>query len=236
VAGIVLLSGGLDSTVALALYLENNMVDLALTFDYGQRSKEQEIKAARLIAAYYNIAHRIIVLPFLEEQTTTALVNMDKDVPYISGNDLDNVEQGLESAAGVWVPNRNGLFINIAAVYAENLKQPSSIITGFNSEEASTFPDNSLEFIYAINQSLKYSTMQQTTVVSPTSKLTKTDIVREGLRLNIPWHYIWSCYNYQPQLCGTCESCRRFKRALLCNGQKSLAEKTFLDVSQEVLK
>lgn len=226
-AGIVLLSGGLDSTVALALYLEGGTFDLALTFDYGQRSREQEIKAARLIAAYYNVKHKIIALPFLEEQTTTALVNTDKDLPDISGIDLDNVEQGLESAASVWVPNRNGLFINIAAVYAENLKRPSSIITGFNSEEASTFPDNSLVFISAINQSLKYSTMQQTTVVSPTSKLTKTDIVREGLRLNIPWHYIWSCYNDQPQLCGICESCRRFKRALLCNSQKSLVDKIF---------
>jgi 7-cyano-7-deazaguanine synthase len=226
-AGIVLLSGGLDSTVALALYLESHTLDLALTFNYGQRSGKQEMKAARMIAAYYNIKHQVIDLPFLEEQTTTALVNLDKELPDISGIDLDNAEQGLESAANVWVPNRNGLFINIAAVYSENLKQPSSIITGFNSEEASTFPDNSLEFIHAINKSLKYSTMQQTTVVSPTSKLTKTDIVREGLRLNIPWHYIWSCYSDQSQLCGICESCGRFKRALLSNGHKSLADKIF---------
>lgn len=226
-AGIVLLSGGLDSAVSLALYLEGDTLDLALTFDYGQRSREQEIKAAGLIAGYYGIAHKIIALPFLKEQTTTALVNAEYDVPDISGIDLDNLERGLESAADVWVPNRNGLFINIAAVYAENLKQPSCIITGFNSEEASSFPDNSLEFIYAINQSLKYSTMQKTTVVSPTSKMTKTDIVREGLRLNIPWQYIWSCYNNQPQLCGTCESCQRFKRALLNNSQKSLADRIF---------
>jgi 7-cyano-7-deazaguanine synthase len=231
VAGIVLLSGGLDSTVALALYLESNTLDLALTFDYGQRSKKQEMKAARLIAEYYNIKHEIITLPFLEEQTITALVNINKDLPNISESNLDNVEQGLINAARVWVPNRNGLFINIAAVYAENFEQPSNIITGFNSEEASTFPDNSVEFIFTINQSLKYSTMQQTTVVSPTSKMTKTDIVREGLRLNIPWHYIWSCYSNRSQLCGVCESCRRLKRALLSNGQKFLLDKIFIDVS-----
>ncbi|HWQ70872.1 MAG TPA: 7-cyano-7-deazaguanine synthase QueC [Desulfitobacteriaceae bacterium] len=226
-AGIGLLSGGLDSTVALALYLENHTLDLALTFNYGQRSKEQELKAARLIASYYNIPHKIIVLPFLEEQTKTALVNTDKELPDISGIDLDNLKQGLQSAASVWVPNRNGLFINIAAVYAENLKQPSRIITGFNREEAAAFPDNSLEFIAAINQSLKYSTMQQTTVISPTSKLNKAEIVREGLRLNIPWQYIWSCYSNQSQLCGVCESCGRLRRALLSNGQKNLADKIF---------
>ncbi|MDD4401715.1 MAG: 7-cyano-7-deazaguanine synthase QueC [Desulfitobacteriaceae bacterium] len=231
-AGIVLLSGGLDSTVSLGLYLEDDTLDLALTFDYGQRSRVQEIKAARLIAAHYDIAHKIISLPFLEEQTTTALVNTEKDLPNISGIDLDNFEQRIKNAADVWVPNRNGLFINIAAVYAENLKPPASIITGFNSEEASSFPDNSLKFIYAINQSLKYSTMQKTTVVSPTSKLTKNDIVREGLRLNIPWHYIWSCYNDQSQLCGTCESCQHFKRALLNNSRQKLVDEIFSDVSQ----
>ncbi len=231
-AGIVLLSGGLDSTVALALYLEKHTLDLALTFDYGQRSKEREIKAARLIANYYGIVHKLIALPFLEEQTTTALVNTHKDLPDISEVDLDDVRgRALDSAANVWVPNRNGLFINIAAVYAENLKQPSSIITGFNSEEASTFPDNSVDFILAINQSLKYSTMQETRVASPTSELTKADIVSEGLRLDIPWNYIWSCYTDQSQLCGVCESCRRFKRALLINGQNDLVNSLFIDVS-----
>ncbi|MHB8124778.1 MAG: 7-cyano-7-deazaguanine synthase QueC [Desulfitobacteriaceae bacterium] len=230
-AGIVLLSGGLDSTVALALYLESHTLDLALTFDYGQRSKECEIKAAQLIANYYGIAHKIIALPFLEEQTTTALVNTKKDLPDISGVDLDDVQgRAFDSAASVWVPNRNGLFINIAAVYVENLKQPSSIITGFNSEEAATFPDNSVDFIFAINQSLKFSTRQEITVVSPTSELTKTEIVSEGLRLNIPWDYIWSCYSAQSQLCGVCESCRRFKRALLNNGKNDLVNSLFIDV------
>lgn len=230
-AGIVLLSGGLDSTVALALYLERHTLDLALTFDYGQRSKEREIKAAQLIATYYGIAHKILALPFLEEQTSTALVNVKNDLPDISGVELDDVQgRALESAASVWVPNRNGLFINIAAVYAENLGQPSNIITGFNCEEASTFPDNSVDFIFAINQSLKYSTMQETIVVSPTSELTKSEIVSEGLRLDIPWDYIWSCYSGQSQLCGVCESCRRFKRALLNNGKNELVNKLFTDV------
>ena len=228
-AGIILLSGGLDSTVALALYLERHTLDLALTFDYGQRSKEREIRAAQLISSYYGIAHKILALPFLEEQTNTALVNITQDLPDISGVELDDVEgRALESAASVWVPNRNGLFINIAAVYAENLGQPSGIITGFNSEEAATFPDNSLDFILAINQSLKYSVMQETTVVSPTSELTKADIVSEGLRLKIPWDYIWSCYSDQSRLCGVCESCLRYKRALLINRQNKLVDKLFI--------
>ena len=157
-------------------------------------------------------------------------------MPDISGVELDDVQGlALESAASVWVPNRNGLFINIAAVYAENLGQPSSIITGFNSEEAATFTDNSVDFIFSINQSLKYSTMQETTVVSPTSELNKTDIVSEGLRLDIPWDYIWSCYSDQSQLCGVCESCRRFKRALLNNEKHELTNKLFNKLFTDVL-
>jgi 7-cyano-7-deazaguanine synthase len=239
VAGIILLSGGLDSAVALALHLESHKLDLALTFDYGQRSGKQEIRAARLLAAYYGIAHKVIFLPFLAEQTRTALVSRDKDLPVLAESDLDDIQgQALVSAANVWVPNRNGLFINIAAVYAENLEQPASIITGFNSEEAATFPDNSVDFISAINQSLKYSARQIITVESPTAKLTKADIVREGLRLGIPWDYIWSCYSDQSQLCGECESCRRFRRALGLNGQDNLADKIFKNMLQnkETLK
>ncbi|HWQ88634.1 MAG TPA: 7-cyano-7-deazaguanine synthase QueC [Desulfitobacteriaceae bacterium] len=232
-AGIVLLSGGLDSAVALALYLESQALDLALTFDYGQRSVKQEIKAARLLAAHYGITHRVIFLPFLAEQTRTSLVSRDMDLPFLAESDLDDIQgQALESALNVWVPNRNGLFINIAAVYAENLEHPANIITGFNSEEAATFPDNSVDFISAINQSLRYSARQIIEVASPTAKLTKTDIVREGLRLGIPWDYIWSCYSDESQLCGECESCRRFRRALLTNGQDDLAEKIFKNVWQ----
>jgi queuosine biosynthesis protein QueC len=226
-AGIVLLSGGLDSTVALALYLEKYAINLALTFDYGQRANEKEVLAARKIAEYYDIPHQVLPLPFLREQTHSALVNRLEDLPSLGIDELDLQGVTMQSASQVWVPNRNGLFMNIAAVFAENMGEPAHIITGFNREEAATFPDNSLEFINAMNQCLTYSTQEKVSVLSPTSQLTKADIVREGLRLEIPFEYIWSCYESREKICGQCESCQRLKRALVNNNAQELVGQLF---------
>lgn len=227
-AGIVLLSGGLDSTVALALYLEKGSIDLALTIDYGQRASGKEISASKRISEYYNIPHQIISLPFLQEQTHSSLVNRSEELPLIDYNKLDDLQgQALESARQVWVPNRNGLFLNIAAVFAENMGESPVIITGFNSEEAATFPDNSLEFMNAMNRCFTFSTRNNVEVVSPTSIYDKKEIVREGLRLNIPFDDIWSCYENGDKVCGQCESCQRLKRALLKNNAHRLEAKLF---------
>ncbi|MDP4125505.1 MAG: 7-cyano-7-deazaguanine synthase QueC [Bacillota bacterium] len=228
-AGIVLLSGGLDSTVALALYLERYAINLALTFDYGQRANEKEIIASQKIAEYYDIPHRVLPLPFLQEQTHSALVNLSENLPNVGLDELDLQGVTRESASVVWVPNRNGLFMNIAAVFGENMGEPSNIITGFNREEAATFPDNSLEFIDAMNRCFTYSTQKKVSVVSPTSNLTKAEIVNEGLRLKIPFEYIWSCYESKEKLCGLCESCQRLKRALFCNNAQELVGQLFYD-------
>lgn len=227
-AGIILLSGGLDSTVALALYLEKDSIDLALTFDYGQRASSKEISAARNIAEHYNIPHQIVSIPFLQEQTHSALVNRSEDLPLMEFKELDDLQgQALVSARQVWVPNRNGLFLNIAAVFAENMGQGPVLITGFNSEEAATFPDNSLEFMDALNRCFTYSTQNNVTVVSPTSIYAKKEIVREGLRLHVPFDYLWSCYESGEKVCGQCESCQRLKRALLHNEAQELVRQLF---------
>ena len=227
-AGIALLSGGLDSTVALALYQEEDSIDLALTFVYGQRAREQEVTAAGRIARYYGIRHEVIHLPFLHEQTKTALVDSSIELPELEAMQLDDATGCCqESAAAVWVPNRNGLFLNIAAVFAENLPSPCTLVTGFNREEAATFPDNSPEFIAAVNKALRYSTRRGVRVVSPTAHLNKEDIVQEALRLKVPLDLVWSCYRGGVKPCGRCESCQRLRRALLANHQVQLIERMF---------
>lgn len=226
--GIILLSGGLDSTVALALHLGKSVVDLAITFDYGQRANQREISAARSIAEHYHIPHKVVPLPFLQEQTFSALVNRSEGLPLMELSDLDDLDgQAQKSARQVWVPNRNGLFLNIAAVYAENMGEGAVLITGFNREEAATFPDNSLEFMAAMNLCFTFSTQNQVTVVSETSIYSKMEIVREGLRLHVPFEHIWSCYESEERVCGQCESCLRLKRALLANGAQGLVTKLY---------
>ena len=136
---VILLSGGLDSLVSLGLSKSEYNVTFALTFDYGQKSAKDEIETSAKICEYYNIRHKVIKLDWLKEITHTALVS-DIDLP--TGDSLKDEEL---SAKAVWVPNRNGLILNIAGSFAD-ADDYSHIILGANKEEAATFPDNTQEF------------------------------------------------------------------------------------------
>lgn len=213
------MSGGLDSTVSLAQALKETDVSLCLTFNYGQRAAVKEIKAAAALAAHYELRHRVIELPFLKEITGTALVSEDHKLPEPNLQALDDLEASGATAASVWVPNRNGLFINIAAAFAE-ASRCQLVVTGFNREEAATFPDNSPEFVHAANGALRYSTLNQVKVTSYTQRLDKADIIKLGMKLDVPFRYVWSCYRGEENMCGRCESCMRFGRAAKAAGLK----------------
>lgn len=207
---IILLSGGLDSLVSLGLKKEELNVSLALTFDYGQKSAEQEIEASEKICEYYKIEQKIIKLDWLKNITQTSLVS-DKDIP--TGNELDNSEN---SAKSVWVPNRNGLFLNIAGSFADSYGY-DFILIGANKEEGQTFPDNTQEFINAINKEFEFSTQKSPKVVAPLINSDKNDIVMLALQHGVPLELTRSCYQGGAKHCGICESCSRLKHALEAN-------------------
>ena len=207
---IILLSGGLDSLVSLGLKKEELNVSLALTFDYGQKSAEQEIEASEKICEYYKIEQKIIKLDWLKNITQTSLVS-DKDIP--TGNELDNPEN---SAKSVWVPNRNGLFLNIAGSFADSYGY-DFILIGANKEEGQTFPDNTQEFINAINKEFEFSTQKSPKVVAPLINSDKNDIVMLALRHGVPLELTRSCYQGGAKHCGICESCTRLRHALEAN-------------------
>jgi len=209
---VVLLSGGLDSAVNLAYALTEGKVKLALTMNYGQHAANKEIDAAAALARHYDIPHRVIELPWLAQITQTALVSNQNALPEPSAEELDNMDAAHKTAAAVWVPNRNGLFVNIAACFAETLNC-GLVVAGFNREEAATFPDNTPEFAAAASRAMAYSTSNQVKVISYTNRLDKKEIVALGDRLGVPWDFIWSCYRGEEQMCGKCESCRRMMRA-----------------------
>ncbi|OPX86266.1 MAG: 7-cyano-7-deazaguanine synthase [Pelotomaculum sp. PtaB.Bin104] len=208
----VLLSGGLDSAVSLAHALRESEVALCLTFNYGQHAAQKEIEAAANLTAYYHLPHQVVELPFLGEITGTALVKNEASLPEPELALLDDPVAATASAVQVWVPNRNGLFINIAAAFAEACGA-GLVVCGFNREEAATFPDNGADFVRAANSALSYSTLNDVKVVSYTQLLSKADIIKLGLRHHVPFQYIWSCYRGGEKMCGRCESCLRFKRA-----------------------
>jgi len=210
---IALLSGGLDSTVsAYSVAREASSRGQALIFDYGQRAAKREIQAAKKIARSLGVPLQVIPLPFLQEVTETALVMNDKVVPQLKMSKLDDRSETLKSAALVWVPNRNGLFLNIAASLAEGLGM-GEIVVGFNAEEAATFPDNSANFVQRAEDFFALSTLRGLKVRAPTLGLNKTEIVKLGMQLDVPFGEIWSCYHSKKRMCGRCESCLRSIRA-----------------------
>jgi 7-cyano-7-deazaguanine synthase len=215
---ILLLSGGLDSTVAAYLARKVATPVVALTVDYGQKAARQELAAAYRIARSLDIPYRTIFLPFLREAAKGALVDRSQDVPRPLAADLDDVGgRARESARAVWVPNRNGAFIAMAATYAES-QGAGQVVVGFNREEGATFADNTPEFLDATNQALAFSTSNHVRVVSPTLRFDKVEIVQAAMRDNVPIELCWSCYLGEKEPCGTCESCRRFERAVRAAG------------------
>lgn len=210
IKSIILLSGGLDSLVSLGLKKEELNVELALTFDYGQKSVKKEIDASEKICNYYGITHKVISLGWLEDITQTALV-ANKNVP--TGELLDNPES---SARSVWVPNRNGLFLNIAGSFADSYGY-DYILIGANKEEGQTFPDNTQQFIDAVNSEFEFSTQRKPKVVAPLINYDKNDIVMLALNNGVPLELTMSCYDGGKKHCGKCESCVRLKHALSAN-------------------
>ena len=210
---VALLSGGLDSVVATAASAREHELALALTCDYGQLAAAQEIAAARQVAATLGIPHRLVSLSWLAEITRTALVSREAPIPQASPEALDDPEAAAQVAAAVWVPNRNGLFLNIAAAYCETL-EAGAIVCGFNAEEGASFPDNTPGFMLAAERCFAFSTQRGLRVLSPTVNLTKPEIVRLGYEIGAPLPLVWSCYRGGAEHCWQCPSCLRLRRAL----------------------
>lgn len=210
---VALLSSGLDSTVNVFEAIKHNHeVVLALTFNYGQRAAVKEIEHSAKIAKYLNIPHKVMDVTWFKDFNKSSLIVEDQEVPTGKDVEIDNLQKSADTAKSVWVPNRNGIFINIAAAYAEALGA-DAVIPGFNAEEAATFPDNSREFLEQATKSLWYSTSNHVSVGCYTAHLNKPDIVRLGQGLKVPWELIWPCYFSGDKWCGQCESCQRAKRA-----------------------
>lgn len=214
---VVLLSSGLDSSVNLFEAHASEEVILALTFDYGQKAAKKEIEHAAKLAAHLNVPHKVLSLPWFKDFNKSSLLVDSETVPTGDKVDIQSHEQSLQTAKSVWVPNRNGIFLNIGAAFAEALGA-QIVIPGFNAEEASTFPDNSEAFMKELTRSLSFSTANHVQVECYTVKLQKTEIVKKGMALNMPWNLLWPCYFSKEKWCGECESCLRSKRAFAAAG------------------
>ena len=218
---VILFSGGLDSVVSITK--SDCAIKLGLIFDYGQVSFKNELQASKKISKYYGFPLKIIELKWLKEILSNGLSNPEKSYKI---KDFNNKNELRKSMKSVWVPNRNALFINIAASFCEAM-EIDKIIIGANKEEGATFKDNSKEFIKSCNNLLQMSANREIEVIAPLISMNKEDIIKEGLKSNAPLADIYSCYKGGKKHCGECESCLHLKNALIKNNARDLIKKLF---------
>ena len=216
---VLLLSAGLDSSLNLYEALRCSTVVLAVTFNYGQRAAMREIEFSERLCSKMKVKHRVIELPWMTDFGMSSLVDRNKEIP-TSAVRIDDLKVSRETAKSVWVPNRNGILLNIAAGFAESLSA-DWIVPGFNAEEAATFADNSQEFLVQQTKAFEFSTSNKVEVKCFTTGLRKTEIIKRGVELGMDFELVWPCYFEAITPCGSCESCQRFERAANLNNVKT---------------
>lgn len=220
---LILLSAGLDSLVNLRLALDKTKIKQVITFSYGQKSAPREITQSQKICQFYQLPHQIIRLPWLGKISSSPLTRREQLLPQLDFSQIEDVSLSKQH----WVPNRNAIFLNIAAAVAES-KEIDLIIFGANQEEGRSFPDNTSTFIRRINALFKYSLQRKVRVKSWTVQMEKKEIARQLKQFQIPLHFLWSCYEGNKLMCGCCLSCLRLKRALSPSFPRSKISPLFL--------
>lgn len=209
---LVLLSGGLDSVYNLYMAHQKwpGQVE-ALFFDYGQKAAHREKEAASFFCGSLDVSLQFLDLKSVFKGGASALISGENQVP-TDQVDINSLEKSQQSAEKVWVANRNGVFLNIGACWAE-MKKAQFVVPGFNKEEAQTFPDNSQDYIQVLNASFKLSTQNGVQVYCFSHDMDKTQIYGSLAAMGASMEKIWACYHGGEEICGQCESCQRFLRA-----------------------
>ncbi len=205
-SAVVLLSGGLDSSTALALTAERGYDIVALTFSYGQRHR-RELESAKRVAEHYGVKRHIVIDLDISEHLRSSLTQRSMEVP--RGRAADDGGDGIPST---YVPARNIMFMSVAAAVAESIGADTIVIAA-NSVDFSGYPDCTPEFIDAYQRMLGVGTKagvegRPVAVDAPLLRMSKADIVREARRLGVPLELTWSCYEGGDRACGECDSCR----------------------------
>ena len=199
---VVLLSGGMDSAVVVAIARAQGFAVHALSVRYGQRHTSELDAAARVAQSLCAVAHKTVHVD-LRSIGGSALTD-DIDVP----------EAGGPGIPVTYVPARNTIMLSVALGWAEVLGA-SDIFCGVNAVDYSGYPDCRTEFIEAFEKLANLATKAGVEgaglrIHAPLLRLSKADIVREGMRLGVDFARTVSCYQADDQgrACGHCDACR----------------------------
>lgn len=197
---IVLVSGGMDSCVTAGIAgLDNSLAFLHV--NYGQKTESRELKAFNDLCDYFKPVKKLMVdISYLKHIGGSALTDDKLDVP--------EGEITKKSIPITYVPFRNAHLLSIAVSWAEVIGA-KKIYIGAVEEDSSGYPDCREEFFKAFQQAINKGTKPETNIeiVTPIIHKKKSEIVKIGIHLGVPFHLTWSCYKDEDFACGSCDSC-----------------------------
>ncbi len=211
---VCLLSGGMDSSTLAYVAKSRGYEILALHLNYGQRTEQKERACAKKIAFLLNAEAFVeISLDYFTLFGSSSLT--DEEIA------VEEYDSERVHVPNTYVPFRNANLLSIATSFAES-RHADAIFIGVQSLDYSGYPDCRPQFIDAFQKVIDLGTKDTTkiTLFAPFITMTKTDILREGLTLGVPYEHTWSCYRNEIKACGTCGSCHFRKEAFLAAGKK----------------
>jgi 7-cyano-7-deazaguanine synthase len=210
---VVLVSGGLDSAVALYLAKSEGYEVYALSFDYGQRHNV-ELERARVLAQKAGVKEHQVITLKLDSWGGSSLTDKSMEV---EAGDVNRTDVPV-----TYVPARNMVFLSVAASYAEAL-QCQDIFIGVSQVDYSGYVDCRKSFIDAMEIAINKGTVlseelgKKIKIHTPFVNMTKAEEITLGVKLGVPFEHTWSCYKGGEKPCGVCDSCllraKAFKEA-----------------------
>ena len=223
---LVLFSGGVDSTTCLGLAVKKYGADnvTALSVSYGQKHIK-EIEAAAAITKYYGTERIELDLSLIFQYSDCSLLkNSEQNIPHESYSEQLKKTNG--STVSTYVPFRNGLFLAPAASIALS-KKCGIIYYGAHADDSAgnAYPDCSEAFNNAMNTAIYEGSGRRLEISAPFVGMSKAEVVKLGLSLDVPFELTWSCYEGGDRPCGKCGTCIDRAKAFKLNGIKDPAER-----------
>lgn len=216
---MVLFSGGVDSTTCLGLAIERfgkeNVIPLSIF--YGQKH-DKELEAARQVLKFYGLTgERLDLTTIFSFSNSSLLQTSEENIPQGTYAEQQNI--GDSKVVSTYVPFRNGLFLAAAASMALSF-QCGYIYYGAHKDDVAgnAYPDCSEVFYEAMQRSIYEGSGKELSLVAPFVNKSKADVVKEGLRLQVPYELTWSCYEGADRPCGHCATCLDRQKAFAVNG------------------
>jgi 7-cyano-7-deazaguanine synthase len=211
---VCLLSGGMDSSTLAYLAKSEGYEICALHLNYGQRTESKELACAQKIASMLNVKDFIVVnVGYFSQFGESSLT--DKKIA------VEEFDSTRAHVPNTYVPFRNANLLSIATSFAE-AKDADAIFIGVQSLDYSGYPDCRPQFIEAFQRVIDLGTKDTTSITlkTPFIRMTKTDILKIGMKLGVPYEHTWSCYQKEEKACGTCGSCHFRKEAFAAIGKQ----------------